>query len=610
MWISRIRVTGGYLHGLDVSLNRGLNVIIGPRGAGKTAFLELLRHAVGAQHADRSPDAERQRKTFLAAVLGAGEVIVDVESHEGGRHLVVDAHGAGQRVDLSRSVLVLGQNELEGIASDAPARLNLLDLRTGMPPEGSGTVDRDDAERLTAALFDVRAELEERREEAEKRERLLTDRELLASQEAVLLGRRGAELAERRQRLRDVEETIIRSTRESERVNGLRAELQSEVSASDHLRDRLVALAFASLSENLNLPDLDRAAASAQQTRDLLNRVAAQFEAISNELRDAGANARNAAAPIREELEEAEAGLGQITGQVRNIDLELRSLDDNDTRLRKLEERQRDLQRLRSTELDNAEHAEEALYKARADVARAASGQVSSNVVVVVEHLADTTAFRLFLQQQLKGTSTRSSVIDSIAERVLPRQLLELVEARDAEGLAAVSGLNLDRARKLVTNLDERETLAQLARVQLADLVDFRLRDGSMDKSVDELSTGQKCSVTLPIVMSERDRSLILDQPEDHLDNAFLVSNVVSGFVGRTRGGAQTIVATHSANIPVLGSAGTVVVLTSDGSTGSVDVQGPFDDPHVVDRITRLMEGGREAFAQRSAFYARYGAVE
>jgi ABC-type multidrug transport system ATPase subunit len=50
MWISRIRVTGGFLNGLDVSLAKGLNVVVGPRGAGKTTFLELLRHAVGAQH--------------------------------------------------------------------------------------------------------------------------------------------------------------------------------------------------------------------------------------------------------------------------------------------------------------------------------------------------------------------------------------------------------------------------------------------------------------------------------------------------------------------------------------------------------------------------------
>ena len=226
--------------------------------------------------------------------------------------------------------------------------------------------------------------------------------------------------------------------------------------------------------------------------------------------------------------------------------------------------------------------------------------------MVVVDHLADATTFRLFLQQALKGSSTRGVVIDAVAERLLPRQLLELVEARDAEGLAATSGLSLERAGKLVTNLDNRDTLAGLARVRLADMVDFRLRDGALDKSVDELSTGQKCSVTLPIVMSERDRSLMLDQPEDHLDNAFLVSNVVNGLVGRTADGSQTIVATHNANIPVLGSADNVVVLFSDGTTGAVDVQGPFDAPDVVNRITLFMEGGWDAFARRSLFYSRY----
>ena len=144
--------------------------------------------------------------------------------------------------------------------------------------------------------------------------------------------------------------------------------------------------------------------------------------------------------------------------------------------------------------------------------------------------------------------------------------------------------------------------------VRLKDRVDFRLRDGSVDKSIDELSTGQKCAVVLPIVLSEQMRTLILDQPEDHLDNAFLVTNVIGGLDTRRQSGAQTIIATHNANIPVLGEAENVIVLTSDGQAGTVAVQGPFDTDTVVDNITRLMEGGREAFARRSAFYAQHSA--
>jgi len=256
------------------------------------------------------------------------------------------------------------------------------------------------------------------------------------------------------------------------------------------------------------------------------------------------------------------------------------------------------------------EQAEEALYETRADVARTTTAQVSNNVVVVVDHLSDATEFRKYLLDALRGSNTRVTLIDSVAERVLPRQLLELVESDDSTGLAAVADIAEDRARKLIENLSERELLQGLARVRLSDSVDFRLRDGSVDKSVDSLSTGQKCAVTLPIVLSERDRTLILDQPEDHLDNAFLVTNIVTGLNARGESGAQTIVATHNANIPVLGSADNVVVLNSDGKVGGVNVQGAFDSGNVVDKITGLMEGGREAFARRSAFYTAHGGLE
>lgn len=599
-------MTGGYLHGLDVSLSPGLNVVIGPRGAGKTALLELLRHALGAQHPDQSVTARRTRAAFLEAVLGAGEVVVDVESDDGGRHLVVDAQGAGQRVDLSGSVVVLGQNELEEIASDAPSRLNLLDLRTGLRVVSVESPERATASALTTQLFRVRAELEERREEAGKRVRLMADRALLASQEAVLLGRRGDELAARRDQLRVAEESLIQSGQDLDRAVALRAEVKEEFAVAAGQLERLTMIANrgAGLSDGTLLQSATNLAAGLAAE---LERAVRGLGLLSDQLRELNVSARHSAAPIREELEAAEAGLGQITGQLRNIDAELRSLDENDTRVAELEHMEAGLRERRSAALDQADHADEVAYQERAEVARSATAQVGDNVVVVVDHLADTSAFKAFLLGALKGTSTRTTSIDALAERVLPRQLLELIESRDAGGLAAVTGLGSDRAAKLIANLDDGDLLAGLARVRLMDLVDFRLRDGVVDKSVDELSTGQKCSVTLPIVMSERERSLILDQPEDHLDNAFLVANVVSALIARTSGGAQTIVATHNANIPVLGSASAVIVLASDGSVGRVEVDGPYDDDLVVDRITQLMEGGRDAFARRSSFYAEHG---
>lgn len=608
MWISRIRVTGGFLNGLDLTLSDGLNVVIGPRGAGKTTLLELLRHALGAQHADQT--GSKRRQDFLNAVLGAGEVIVDVETEDGGRHLVVDAKGGGQRTDLSRSVLVLGQNELEDIASDAASRLNLLDLRMGVT---ASLPDRGDAAVLTGEIFDIRAQLENRREESRKRQRLTADRELFASQETALLGGNSSHLTEQREQLRLAEERVIQSNQDLEKVNTAHHELL-EVATSQHRQsDRLIDLVgrAESLPEPTEIQEqLAEAARLSSRIVQILSEGGTGLDQSAANARERNLAARELAAPIREALEEAETGLGQITAQLRNIDSELRTLDENDAVIAHLEGKHAELVQRRSQVLDSAEKAEEDLYEVRAEVARSTTAQIANNVVVVVDHLADFDEFRAFLQDALRGTSTRSAMIDSVSERALPRQLVEIVESHDAKALAAIADLAPDRAQRLIENLDRKDILLGLAGLRLTDSVDFRLRDGAVDKSVDLLSTGQKCAVTLPIVLSEQQRTLILDQPEDHLDNAYLVRNVVGGLVSRRQNGAQTIVATHNANIPVLGSADRVIVLASDGKTGSVGSSGAFDEDEIVETITGLMEGGRDAFARRSAFYAEHGGLE
>lgn len=605
MWISRIRVTGGFLKGLDLSLSNGLNVIVGPRGAGKTTLLELVRHALGAQHADQVN--ARKRREFLDAVLGAGEIILDLESDDGGRHLVVDAKGGGQRSDLSDSALVLGQNELEEIASDAPSRLNLLDLRMGEPFNLS---DREHSIALTADLKGLREQLLTRREEAGKRKRLEEDRNLFASQEAALLGAGSERLVAQREQLKTAEEAALLAAREAEQLQRAILDSASVSAAQEQQTERLADLRRRVLELRPGAGDhSDTIDKALQLSRDIGSRIDALTEQFGREVTEArGRNfvAREMAAPIREELETAEAGLGQITAQLRNIDAELRVLEENDVEIAALGKKYEALLKQRDSILDEADSVDEKLFAARSEIARETTAQISNGVVVVVDHLADSTAFRTFLQDALRGSGTRAALIDAVVEGVIPRQLLEFAEAGDAASLSAVAQVPEDRANRFLDQLIDSGRLPELAQVALSDSVDFRLRDGAVEKSVDVLSTGQKCAVTLPIVLSEQNRTLILDQPEDHLDNAYLVANVVGGLDSRRRTGAQTIVATHNANIPVLGSADMVVVLASDGTNGSVAAAASFDDNTIVSTITGLMEGGREAFAYRSRFYAEH----
>lgn len=602
MWVSRLRINGGFLNGLDVSFVRGLNVVIGSRGVGKTALLELLRHALGAEHAEKQ--RRQQREQFLSAVLGVGEVIVDLEDDTGATQVIVDAKGRGRDRDLSQSVLVLGQSELEEIASDAANRLKLLDLRAG---EEAIAMPRDELGKLTREMFELRRQLQKCEEESLKRAGLEADRQIYRSQEESLVGDAGGPIAAQRDALRDVEarsNVIARQGANLRTAGELVSQMNSAVDTVHQILIRLRALDKEFIADEISLGGtLSTVSSNADALRKSIGVLDADVSVRIATATLEEAKLRETAAPLREILEQAEAGLGQLTAQLRNVDAQLRELDDNDKRIIALSTELQSLKSRRDAAFAAVEAEEERLYRARQTVAQSTSRQIDRHILVVVEHLADASELRDVLTESLKGTHTRATLIDSLAARVLPKMLLEMVEAHDVDGLASAGEVSQEQAARVIGVLDSTEGVERLAKVGLKDSVDFLLRDGAVDKSVDNLSAGQKCAVTLPIVLSERERTLILDQPEDHLDNAYLVDHIVSAMSQRTDDNVQTIVATHNANIPVLGAAGRVFVLASDGQNGEVRHSGAFDSPTVVSAITTIMEGGREAFARRAEFY-------
>ena len=109
----------------------------------------------------------------------------------------------------------------------------------------------------------------------------------------------------------------------------------------------------------------------------------------------------------------------------------------------------------------------------------------------------------------------------------------------------------------------------------------------------------------LPLILQHSGRVLIVDQPEDHIDNAFIADTLIVSVLARMAN-SQIIFSTHNPNIPVLGNADRVIQLSSDGRRGFPLLVSDLDDPSVIDAITTVMEGGAEAFKKRATFYNLY----
>jgi len=122
--------------------------------------------------------------------------------------------------------------------------------------------------------------------------------------------------------------------------------------------------------------------------------------------------------------------------------------------------------------------------------------------------------------------------------------------------------------------------------------------NGQRFRSIWEGSPGQKTAALLAFLLSYGDEPLILDQPEDDLDN-HLIYNLIVNQLREVKHRRQVIVVTHNANIVVNGDAELVIALAALGGETQKECEGSLQEKVVRETICTVMEGGRTAFEQR-----------
>jgi ABC-type lipoprotein export system ATPase subunit len=155
------------------------------------------------------------------------------------------------------------------------------------------------------------------------------------------------------------------------------------------------------------------------------------------------------------------------------------------------------------------------------------------------------------------------------------------------------------------------EHVLELDEIVLDDIPVIKLNDrpwdeGSKPRPLENLSPGQRCSAILPILLLNGDDPLIIDQPEDNLDNR-LIRQVIVNVLASIKLRRQVIVATHNPNLPVLGDAEQTIALKAiDENKSELEAFGNLDQADIIRKITDIMEGGREAFQYRQSIYQHH----
>ena len=130
-----------------------------------------------------------------------------------------------------------------------------------------------------------------------------------------------------------------------------------------------------------------------------------------------------------------------------------------------------------------------------------------------------------------------------------------------------------------------------------------RKGDGKDFQPIAQASAGQRSAAMLAFLLAHGDEPLVLDQPEDDLDN-HLIYDLVVRQIRENKLRRQIIVVTHNPNIVVNGDAEMLHALEFRAGQCVVAELGSLQDHDMREEVCRVMEGGREAFERR---YRRLG---
>ena len=611
-------ITGGFLDGAKLEFSTGLNCIIGGRGTGKTTILEFVRYTLGLM-----PDQKRGSKSRAHSVvqnnLSNGRIRLNLNTLHGMQYTadrpwndecqVLDENGEATTISLDRDQIfkadVYSQNEIEQIATDTGFQLKLIDQ-----------FEEENISQINGEIGKLIRDIEHSSGEIQQIDRQMQNLTETASEASAI-----------EEKLKGFQQ----------QTTGPNAEAVNDAHTHKALRDR-EKLAMTALQKEIGtfadrfqkgmeslMQKLD-----GQINQDLLSgpnktifdSASARVSIITDEFRKAipwvAERCKNAMIELEDldqTLNKQHAQQEQVYRKIMEKSHEEKGRSTERTRLQKrhlaVGEAKRNLGELEKKHKKSAtQHRKmtsqlsilrDKRFRLRKKVADHLTSSLTPTIRVTVAQSGNLSAFTDLLTVGLKGSGLRyASIVEKMVPNLSPTDLATIIQLRDFDRLVEMAGLDSERAIRIINLLAKDGFIGKLETVDLEDLPKIELLDGQDYKDANSLSTGQRCTTILPILLLESDRPLLIDQPEDNLDNAFIFETIVKS-IKEAKAKRQLIFVTHNPNIPVLGEAERVFVFSSDGRQGTITHSGTVDE--VKGEIETLLEGGREAFLQRKERY-------
>ena len=610
---------GGFLRDTAVHFNGNLNVLVGGRGTGKSTMIESIRYALGLD--PLGEEARKAHEGVIRHVLQAGtKVSLLVRSHKPSERCYtiersvpnppVVKDEAGEVLTLSpRDVMpgveVFGQHEISEL-SKSPDKLTLLLERF---------VDRDPS--LSGRKAKVHLEL------GRSRSRIVDVRREMKTLEERLAALPGLEETQKRFQQAGLEERL------KEKSSVIREEC---LFASVGERLEPMRMLHIELAEGLPIDTafVSGKALEGLPNADILADIKKTFETLSTRLKAVGDQLAEALSEADREITDTKSRWNERRKAIEETyekllrELQKSKIDGAEfirlrqqiEELRPLKDRTESLKRDLATHeahrrklLSEWEDIKASEYREIESAARKVSKKLRDRVRVEVTMAGSREPLEQLLREVGGNLAAALDRLRGLDQLSLPEFAQRCREGK--ESLMKNYGLPSGSAERIAQadlDLFMRAEELELPATTKIELNTAAEGEPPVWQTLQALSTGQKATAVLLLLLLESEAPLVVDQPEDDLDNRFITEGVVP-IMRQEKRRRQFVLSTHNANIPVLGDAELILGLAASGEAkeghakiapehmGSIDIQ------PVRELVEEILEGGKAAFEMRRSKY-------
>jgi len=608
---------GGFLDGIQIHFNDNMNAIIGGRGTGKTTVIETLRYALNSK--PKTVRNEKDHEQILKEVFKSGsKVSLLVESHHPTpkRYIiertfpydpVVKELDGGVRQDLEPSDIfnaeIYGHKEIYEISKDPTFQFTLLDRFI----EEKLVELKESEDNLVKSLSESKVDIIRLKSNIEKIEDSISTLPRLEEQLKRYKTLKIQDKLETKRKFDNEKHLLelgIEKIKYFERIfqdfkDNFKVKLYSleEKKIENLVNKHLLKKAKELLEEfakavNTDLKSLD---IKLEKTRRTYSEIYSAWEEIYKKNEEIYKETLRKLQNEYPDIDVAE--FVKIEEKIRKLQLMKEEKDKYDKKIIILhEEREKLLTKLYENR--------RLQYKTRHEVV----GDLNKK-------LEGTLKIELIFEggkEGIKGElkNLRSGFRIEHIERILEHNqfsIQKFVRAlrEGAENFSDTFSVPISSALNLIQSINE-EKIYDFEVFEIPTKAIIQLNIGTktdpLYREIDHLSDGQRCTALLTLILLESPNPLIIDQPEEDLDNTFIVDDIVQK-LRQQKDKREFIISTHNANIPILGDSELIVILDADERKGYIKNSGYIDEEDVKTIVESTLEGGKQAFEMRKEKY-------